>query len=112
MRSPYYLYRGTLTYSDVYSVLPFDNQLVLCSIKGYDLYYKFFNTNNSNYYIYYGDYGESIKDSIDFNATYYIITDSYTSTYAYNKLTEIERYPADTFARDLLAKYIENGGFN
>ena len=109
VRNPYKLYSGEVIYSDVYTLLPFDNQLVLCSVKGYDLYYKFFNTDNEDYYIYYGAYGNSIKDSIDFDATYYIVTDTYTSTYAPNNLTEIERYSADVFARDLLADYIASG---
>ena len=110
-RSPYNLAAGTVTYGDVQNILPFDNQLVLCSIKGYNLKSKFFETTNSRYYIAYGDYGASIKDSIDSNATYYVVTDTYSSTYSSNGLTEIARYDANVFARDLLAQYIEAGGF-
>ena len=110
VRNPYNLYKGEVTYSDVYTLLPFDNQIVLCSIKGEDLYYNFIATENEDYYVYLGEYGESIKDSIDFNATYYVVTDTYTSTYAPNNMTEIERYSEDVFARDLLAEYIENIG--
>ena len=110
-RSPYSLSVGTVTYGDLQNILPFDNQLVLCSISGRNLRSKFFETTNSRYYISYGDYGASIKDSIDNNATYYVVTDTYSSTYASNGLTEIVRYDAGVFARDLLAKYIEAGGF-
>lgn len=110
-RSPYSLQAGTVTYGDVQSILPFDNQLVLCSIKGYYLRTKFFETDNDRYYISYGAYGESVRNNIDDNATYYLVTDTYSSTYKSNRLTEIERYDAGVYARDLLANYIENGGW-
>lgn len=108
-RSPYNIYSGEVKYSDVQSVLPFDNHLVLCSIKGKDLKSKFFETNNSSYFIGYGEYGESVKKNIDINKTYYVVVDTYTSTYKYNNLTEIERITDDLFARDLLAEYIKEG---
>ena len=107
-RSPYSLQAGEVTYGDLQSIFPFDNQLVLCSIKGKDLSAKFFNTSNSDYHIYYGQYGASVKNSIDPNATYYIIVDSYTSTYAPNNLTEIERFEDGIYARDLIADYFES----
>ncbi len=107
-RSPYKLEVGEVTYGDLQAVFPFDNQLVLCSIKGKDLLSKFFNTSNSDYHIYYGQYGASIKNSIDPNATYYIIVDSYTSTYAPNNLTEVERFEDGIYARDLIADYFES----
>ena len=111
VRSPYDLAAGEVKYSDLNSLLPFDNQLVLCSIKGRDLKNKFFETNNSNYYIAYGDYGASIRNNIDYNATYYIITDTYCSSYAYNNLTVVDYYDAGVYARDLIADYIRAGGF-
>ncbi len=108
-RSPYNLYAGEVTYGDLYSILPFDNNLVLCSIKGSDLRSKFFETSNEDYYIYYGSYGASVKNNIDPNATYYIVTDTYTSTYRYNNLTEVARITEFVFARDLLAAYFREG---
>ena len=111
VRSPYELQIGTVVYGDLQSILPFDNPLVLCSISGYYLRAKFFETDNRNYYIAYGDYGAGIRNSIDDDGTYYIVTDAYSSSYGPNHLTEIERYDETTFARDLLAKYIEQGGF-
>lgn len=109
VRSPGYLQQGDVTYAQLQMLMPFDNHLVLCSIKGKDLRDKFFYTDNTDYFISYGDYGSGIKDHIDPDATYYIVVDTYTSTYKPNKLTEIERYSENIFARDLLAKYIQNG---
>lgn len=106
-RNPYNLKSGEITYSDIYSLLPFDNELVLCSIKGRDLYYKFITTDNSDYYI---SYGTGDISNIDFDKTYYIVTDTYTSTYRYNNLTEVARYDTMIYARDLFAQFIENGG--
>lgn len=40
-RSPYNLYAGEVTYGDLQTILPFDNQLTLCSVKGKDLKKKF-----------------------------------------------------------------------
>ena len=110
VRSPYNLNAGNVTYAQLQTLLPFDNELVLCSIKGSDLLSKFFNSNNSNYYISYGDYGASIKNNIDSNGIYYIVTDTYSSLYAPNRLTEVARYDGGVYARDLVAEYIKNGG--
>ena len=111
-RSPYDLAAGEVRYSDLQMLLPFDNQIVLCSIKGSDLLKKFINTSNSNYYIAYGDYGNSVKGSIDSYATYYVIVDTYTAAYAPNRLTVIDTYDQTTFARDLIAEYIKDGGWS
>lgn len=112
IRSPGYLAAGEVTYSMLQSLFPFDNELVLCSIQGRDLLSRFFETDNSNYFISYDSYGQQVRGNIDPEATYYVIVDSYSSTYVPNKLTEIQRYGADVFARDLLAQYIKNGGMN
>ena len=108
-RSPYSLPAGEVSYGDLQSILPFDNQLTLCSVKGSYLRSKFLETTNDRYYIYCGEYGNSIRNSIDPNATYYLITDSYTAYYAPNHLTVVEEYDPTVFARDLLADYIEAG---
>ena len=99
-RSPYSLSAGTVTYSDLLSLLPFNNQLVLCSISGSNLINKFYNSS-------YATYSEISSSSIVSSATYYIVVDTYTSSYAPNKLTEIARYDDTTYARDLLAEYIK-----
>ena len=111
VRSPGYLPQGEVTFAQLQGLFPFENALVLCSVKGSDLLKKFINTSNRNYFISYSDYGDLVKGSIDPDATYYIVTDTYTSTYAPNNLTEIARYSDDIFAQDLLARYAENGGF-
>ncbi|MBQ7830839.1 MAG: hypothetical protein IJ393_02050 [Clostridia bacterium] len=111
VRSPYDLGVGEVLYGDLQMLLPFDNQLVLCSISGEKLRSQFFETPNSRYYIAYGEYGNWVKNNIDPNATYYLVTDTYSSTYAPNGLTEIARYDENVYARDLIAEYIENGGF-
>ena len=71
---------------------------------------KFLESDHHAYYIATTDYGETIRGSIDPNATYYVVTDSYSADYAYNNMTVIETYRADIFARDLLADYITEGG--
>ena len=110
-RSPYDLHAGTILYGDVQSILPFDNALVLCEISGYYLKTQFLETTNSRYYVYCGEYGQSIRNNIKDYETYYIVTDTYSSSYYYNHATEIARYDETTYARDLIAAYIEKGGF-
>ena len=105
VRSPYDLPKGEVTYGQLQSLFPFDNDLVLCSIQGRDLLNKFINTGNSNYFIS-GEWG-----NIDPNGTYYVVVDTYTATYAPNKLTIVERYTPGIYARDLLADFIRAGGF-
>lgn len=110
VRDPGYLAAGAVTYGDLYGLFPFDNTIVLCSIRGKDLRDKFFETDNSNYFIGYGRYGEQVRQNIDPNATYYVVVDTYSSLYGPNNLTEIARYTEDVYTRDLLADYIQNGG--
>ena len=110
IRSPGYLAKGEVTYGMLQSIFPFDNEIVLCSISGENLKEKFFETDHYSYYISYGDYGNRIKNNIDPNGTYYVVVDTYTSTYKPNGLTEIARYDAEVYARDLLADYITAGG--
>lgn len=112
VRSPYNLSAGQVTYSQLQMLFPFDNEIVLCSVKGSDLLSKFINTTNSNYFISYSEYGNSIKNNIVANQTYYVIVDTYTSTYTYNRLTEVARYTPGVYARDLLADFIEEGGLS
>lgn len=109
VRAPGFLEMGTVQYAELMMMFPFDNFLVLCSVKGRDLRDKFFETGNENYFIGYGDYGELVRQSLDPNATYYVVVDTYTSTYGPNKLTEIVRYEQDLFTRDLIAEYLRQG---
>lgn len=112
VRSPYNLAAGDVKYGDLQMLLPFDNRLVLCSIKGSDLKSRFLENTNKNYYISLSTYGTSMRNSIDDNATYYIITDTYCSSYAWNRLTVVKEFTDGVYARDLVADYIANGGLN
>lgn len=109
VRSPGYLETGEVTYSMLYSLFPFDNELVLCSVKGVDLKNRFFENNDGRYAVGYGAYGQQVREDLDPDATYYIVVDSYSSPYAPNKLTEIARYEEKVYARDLLADYVKEG---
>jgi hypothetical protein len=87
-------------------ILPFDNPLYLCKIKGSDLKTKFLNNSD---YVKYSTITESqVKDS----EYYYIIADSWTALYAWAKCTAVEIYDETTFARDLLAAYIKAGNWS
>ncbi len=105
VRNPFDLDAGRVKYRDVQSIFPFDNEIVLCSITGRKLLSQFINSTNSNYFISLSEYGKSI--SIDPNKIYYVIVDTYTSTYNYNGLREVARYDSGVYARDLLAEYIK-----
>ncbi len=111
VRSPRVLDAGEVTYADLQTLFPFDNRLVLCECKGIDLNNNFFETENGNYFINYGEYGEEVRQHLAPNATYYLVTDTYSSSYAPNNLKEVELYDGDVFARDLLKEYfIKNYG--
>ncbi len=105
VRSPRFLDAGEITYANLQMLFPFDNRLVLCECKGKDLNNNFFETENDNYFITCGEYGEEVREHLAPNATYYLVTDSYSSSYAPNNLTEIEFYDENVFARDLLKDY-------
>lgn len=111
-RSPYNLAMGEVTYSDLQALFPFDNDIVLCSVKGSVLLSRFINTDNYNYCISFGDRGPEIADTIEPNGTYYIVVDTYTSGYEPNRLTVVEEYETGVYARDLLAEFVKNGGFD
>ncbi len=106
-RNPYNLAAGQVTYADLISILPFNNSLVLCSIKGSYLKSRFMESTDDDYYVYPTTIG-----AIDANKTYYVVVDSYTANYTYNRLTVIEYYDESTYARDLLADYIRAGGLS
>lgn len=103
VRSPYNLNRGEVTYGALQMLLPFDNRLVLCSIRGSDLKRRFIDTSNSSYFI---CCNRSITDNIDPNSIYYIVTDTYCSGYAPNRLTVVAEYDEGVYARDLVANWL------
>lgn len=102
-RSPYSLYAGDVTYSQLYSLLPFDNSLVLCQVTGQQLRQKMINS--SSYYCAYDPSMEIVDDRL-----YYIVTDTYTSFYKNNMFTEVARLE-NYYARDLLADFIAADGW-
>jgi 2',3'-cyclic-nucleotide 2'-phosphodiesterase (5'-nucleotidase family) len=104
-RTPYDLSAGDVTYSQLFSLLPFDNALVLCQVTGKELREKFLNS--SSYFIACDD---SLRSSVDDGAFYYVLTDTYTSFYKYNLFTEIDRLE-NYYARDLLRDFIAAGGW-
>lgn len=114
-RTPYNLYAGNVTVSDIFSLFPFDNTMMLCSVSGRDLLEKFFETSNSNYHMAYDAYGEQVKANLQngngLNDTYYIIVDSYTSDYAYNNLTVVATLGNKIFPRDVLANHLLTNGW-
>lgn len=106
-RSPYSLKQGQVLYGQLQSIFPFDNDIVLCSVRGSDLLCRFINNTDDRYQIF-GD--REVMADIDPNGTYYIVVDTFTSAYTYNNLTVVEEYEKGIYARDLLADFIENGG--
>ena len=106
VRSPYYVYAGNVQYSDLQMVLPFDNPLYLCRIKGSDLKTKFLNNSN------YAKYSTISASEVKNNEYYYIIADSWTALYDWANCEAIEIYDENIFARDLLAQYIMQGGWS
>ena len=109
-RDPGYMPTGEIQYGLLQSLLPFDNQLTLCAIKGRDLVSKFLETDHYSYFIHCTPYGESIRNNVDPEGTYYVITDSFSAYYAPNKMTVIDTYAEDVYARDLLADFMGQGG--
>lgn len=109
-RSPGYMSEGEVQYGLLQSLLPFDNQITLCSIRGSDLISKFLETDHYAYYICTTPYGDKIRNSIDPNAIYYVVTDSYSAYYSYNNMTVIDTYAEKIYARDLVAEYMGEGG--
>ena len=107
IRNPGYLSKGEITYAELLELFPFDNELVLCAIRGQDLKERFLETDNRDYFI---CCDESLTAHIRNDEIYYVVVDSYSSTYPNNKLIEVERYGDSYFARDMLADYIQNGG--
>lgn len=104
-RNPYEVSAGAVTYANLFSILPFDNDIVLGKISGRYLKSQFLN--NDRYYIYTTIKAAEVSDS----EYYYIIVDSYTSTYYYNHIEEVVRLGGEIYARDLLAEFVSEGGW-
>ena len=109
-RSPYALERGNVTVAQVQTLLPFENKIVLCALNGTEINNKFIHSSNGNYHIAYSEYGKREKDNVLFNskATYYVVTDTYTSDYHHLKV--VATLSDNVFAWNLLCDYLRNGG--
>lgn len=103
-RNPYNIYAGGVSYADLFSVLPFDNDIVLGKIQGTYLRSQFLNNER------YTKYATVSASSVSNNEYYYIVVDTYTSTYTSNHITEVARI-SGTYARDLLAEFVAAGGW-
>ena len=116
-RSPYDLPAKEVTYGDIYPLLPFDNPLVLCEVKGSRLKSQFID--NNNYTCFYGEDGQAIKNNVQSNETYYVVVDTYCANYNYSGFgfLDIVEYYEETgthayYPRHALAEYIHNGGWS
>ena len=105
-RNPYDLVAGNVTYADLFSILPFDNEIVLGKIKGSVLKERFISYMDN-----YHSYTDLTYTTVEDDKDYYIVVDSYTSTYGRNRITEVARLGVGTYARDLLADFIKEGGW-
>ena len=110
-RNPYNLPSGDVTIRQIQSLFPFDNEMHLCSIKGSDLLSRYFN--NSSYVFARGSNASTIetnlKNGVGLNDTYYIVTDSYNTDYAANKLSVVKTLGTSVYPRDCLIEYIQAG---
>ena len=109
-RTPYNLYAGDIKYSDLVMLFPFENEIVLCEIRGDKLKSRFLS-DLKDYHTALSDYGEKNQNKVSPGSTYYVVVDSYTAQYEKNGLTVIKTLGADIYARDLLAEHIASGGF-
>ena len=91
----------------------FDNDIVLCTVLGSNLRNGNFVQGHKDYYVTWSTDGSAYQDgsNIIYNETYYLITDTYSSDYTYNRLTVIDTLSPNTYARDLLADYIAAGNW-
>lgn len=114
VRNPGYLAAGDVTIKQIQTLFPFDNEMHLCKITGYNLLKRYFQ--NDSYIYEYGSYGAQVKAKLEsgegLNDVYYIVTDSYNTDYAPNKLTMVETLGDTTYPRDCLAEYIAAGYLN
>lgn len=117
VRSPYYLPKKTVTYGDLYPLFTFDNPIVLCKVTGARLTRQFLETTNSRYYMYYGEYGEWVKENVVASETYYVVVDTYCANFNFSGMgfMEIVEYYDEAhsvFVRDILADFVKDGGMS
>ncbi len=106
-RSPHNIYPGQVTYLQLLPILPFDNELSLARISGYDLK-RIYQGTGYTYYL--SPEHQNLFDTIENDKYYYVVTDRYSSAYSPNNMEEIAILNENIYARDLLAEYIKKGG--
>lgn len=106
-RSPHNIQAGPVTYIQLLPILPFDNELSLAKISGYDLK-RIYQGTSYTYYL--SPEHQDLFSTIENDKYYYVVTDRYSSAYSPNNMTEIAILNENIYARDLLAAYIKEGG--
>ena len=106
-RSPHNIYPGKVTYLQILPILPFDNELSLARISGYDLK-RIYQGTKYTYYL--SPEHQDLFSTIENDKYYYVVTDRYSSAYSPNNMQEIAILNENIYARDLLAAYIKEGG--
>lgn len=110
---------GSVSYAMLYTLFPFDNDILLARISGYALKVVYFQTTNTNYFMAYTPGGYTLRDTpslVNDSDLYYVVMDTYTYDWmvktGYNP-TKVASYDEHGyFARDLLAEYAKAGRFN
>lgn len=98
--------KGTITYGNVYTSFPFDNQIVLVPILGKQAKTKFNSTDMNSLAIYHTF--ENFAD-LEVEKTYYYATTDYIAQSRLN-LKDSEYISTYIFVRDVVAQFIKNEG--
>lgn len=94
--------KGTITYGDVYSPFPFDNEIVFIKMTGLEIY----NNCTKSPYSYYAVWHSFKKfTELDFNSDYYIMIIDFLALSKLN-LPESSLIRTGLIVRDEIAKYI------
>ncbi len=112
--------KGDVTYAQLYTLFPFDNDILLMKVDGGLLKDNFINSSNTNYFLSYSSYGANLRDNqsqINNSSMYYVITDTYTYDYLLkwnaDRIAKVDVYrEGGYYARDCLADYAREGKFN
>ena len=120
IRGEGYLPAGDVNYAMFNNLFPFDNDVLLMSVRGDLLINNFIASTNPNYYLAYTDYGNTLRNNgslIDRDNYYIVITDTYTYDYLYQRNESLISFLGNLkeggyYARDLFADYARAGRFN
>lgn len=98
--------KGSITYGNVYTSFPFDNQIVIIEIDGKNVKNKFNSSDMNSLAVY-----RTFKTFSEFEAgtKYYFCTTDYIAQ-SYLNMKESEYVATGIFVRDVVAQYIKNEG--